>query len=84
MRNKRGGFTRHVGAGAGVMGGVLVASYAASRLRRRQSERAHRSKERRYFMRHPSLRTWNGMAMAVEHDPVTSRATASRVLMRRL
>jgi hypothetical protein len=63
-----------MGAGAGVVGGMLVAGYAASRLRRRQSERARRSKVSSPFMRHPSLRVWNGMAMAVEHDPVTSRA----------
>ena len=67
MRNKRGVVSRHIGAGAGVVGGVLVAGYAATRLRRRQSDRV-RVQARNYFTRQPSLRTWNGMAMAIEHE----------------
>ena len=68
MRTKRRKIALNIGAGAGVVGGVIVARYAAAKLRRHQSTRARHLPARNPFGRHPSLRTWHGMAMAIEPD----------------
>lgn len=73
MKN-RSGMVRRIGAGAGVAGTVFAAGYAASRLRRHQSARSEQRKlqARARFPRRPP-QTWNGMAMAVEHEYVKYR-----------